>query len=120
MRKHLVVIGNGMAAGRMLEHLTDLAPDAYRITVFGAEPRVNYNRILLSPVLSGEKTFEDIVTHDDAWYATRGITLVKGGEITAIDRTARTVTARDGNVTPLRRPGDRHRLVALHRARAGP
>lgn len=100
MQKHLVVIGNGMAAGRMLEHLTDLAPDAYRITVFGAEPRVNYNRILLSPVLSGEKRFEDIVTHDDAWYATRGITLVKGGEITAIDRTARTVTARDGNVTP--------------------
>lgn len=100
MRKHLVVIGNGMAAGRMLEHLTDLAPDAYQITVFGAEPRVNYNRILLSPVLSGEKRFEDIVTHDDAWYATRGIALVKGGEITAIDRTARTVTARDGNVTP--------------------
>ncbi|MCF4165225.1 nitrite reductase large subunit NirB [Zavarzinia compransoris] len=100
MTQKLVVIGNGMAAGRMLEHLTEQAPDAYSITVFGAEPRVNYNRILLSPVLSGEKTFDEIVTHDDAWYAARGITLVKGGEITAIDRAARTVTARDGGVTP--------------------
>ncbi|PWR22272.1 nitrite reductase large subunit NirB [Zavarzinia compransoris] len=100
MTRRLVVIGNGMAAGRMLEHLTELAPGAHEITVFGAEPRVNYNRILLSPVLSGEKTFEQIVTHDDQWYETRGITLVKGGEITAVDRAAKTVTARDGNVTP--------------------
>ena len=100
MTQKLVVIGNGMAAGRMLEHLTEQAPGAYDITVFGAEPRVNYNRILLSPVLSGEKTFDEIVTHDDEWYAVRGITLVKGGEITAIDRAAKTVTARDGRVTP--------------------
>ncbi|PWR25170.1 nitrite reductase large subunit NirB [Zavarzinia aquatilis] len=100
MTARLVVVGNGMAAGRMLEHLTEAAPDAYAITVFGAEPRVNYNRILLSPVLSGEKSFEQIVTHDDAWYASRGIDLVKGGEIVAIDRAAHTVTARDGSVTP--------------------
>ncbi|MFZ2872607.1 nitrite reductase large subunit NirB [Zavarzinia sp.] len=100
MTARLVVIGNGMAAGRMLEHLTEAAPDAYSITVFGAEPRVNYNRILLSPVLSGEKSFEEIVTHDDAWYAARRIDLVKGGEIVAIDRSAHTVTARDGSVTP--------------------
>ncbi|MFA5119785.1 nitrite reductase large subunit NirB [Zavarzinia sp.] len=100
MTERLVVVGNGMAAGRVLEHLTEQAPGAYEITVFGAEPRVNYNRILLSPVLSGEKTFEQIVTHDDAWYAGRGIDLVKGREIVAIDRAARTVTAKDGTVAP--------------------
>ncbi|RJF80614.1 NAD(P)/FAD-dependent oxidoreductase [Oleomonas cavernae] len=100
MSPKLVVIGNGMAAGRVLEHLTDDAPEAYQITVFGAEPRVNYNRILLSPVLSGEKTFDEIVTHDDAWYAARSIDLLKGKEIVAIDRAAKTVQAKDGSVTP--------------------
>ena len=58
MRKQkLVVIGNGMAPGKALETLIDLAPDAYDITIFNAEPRVNYNRIMLSPVLSGESNF---------------------------------------------------------------
>src|SRR3712207_9139577 len=60
MSKKLVVIGNGMAAGRALEELFERAPGAYEVTIFGAEPRVNYNRIMLSPVLSGEKAFEDI------------------------------------------------------------
>jgi nitrite reductase (NADH) large subunit len=64
MTEKLVVIGNGMAAGRVLDHLFEQAPGRYAVTVFGAEPRVNYNRILLSPVLSGEKAFDDIVTHD--------------------------------------------------------
>ena len=45
MKKKLVIIGNGMAPGRMLEHLFELAPDAYDVTIFNAEPRVNYNRI---------------------------------------------------------------------------
>ncbi len=57
MKKKLVVIGNGMAPGRMLEHLFEAAPDAYDVTIFNAEPRVNYDRIMLSPVLSGEKTY---------------------------------------------------------------
>ena len=56
MKKKLVIVGNGMAPGRMLEHLFELSPDAYDITIFNAEPRVNYNRLMLSPVLSGEKT----------------------------------------------------------------
>ena len=63
MAQKLVVIGAGMASGRMLEHLFEEAPGAYEVTLFNAEPRGNYNRIMLSPVLSGEKTFEDIVTH---------------------------------------------------------
>ncbi len=60
MKEKLVVIGNGMAPGRMLEHLFEIDPEAYDVTIFNAEPRVNYNRLMLSPVLSGEKQYEDI------------------------------------------------------------
>ena len=94
----LVVIGAGMASGRVLEHLTDLAPDAFDITLFNAEPRGNYNRIMLSPVLSGEKSFDEIVTHDADWYDARGITCRFGEPVTAIDREARTVTGANGTV----------------------
>ncbi|MBO1903922.1 nitrite reductase large subunit NirB [Microvirga sp. 3-52] len=96
MPKKLVVIGNGMAAGRALEELFERAPGAYEVTIFGAEPRVNYNRIMLSPVLSGEKAYEDILIHDDAWYETHGITLHRGKQVVEIDRAARRVTAADG------------------------
>ncbi len=68
MTEKLVIIGNGMAPGRTLEELLESAPDLYEITVFSAEPHVNYNRILLSPVLAGEKTFEEIIIHGDGWY----------------------------------------------------
>jgi nitrite reductase (NADH) large subunit len=98
MKKKLVVIGNGMAPGRMLEHLFDKAPDAYDVTIFNAEPRVNYNRLMLSPVLSGEKTYEDIITHDDAWYEVNEVTLHKGAKISEIDRTTKTVTSENGIV----------------------
>ena len=67
-KQKLVVIGNGMAPGRMLEHLFETAPKAFDVTIFNAEPRVNYDRIMLSPVLSGEKSFEDIIIHGDGWY----------------------------------------------------
>lgn len=96
MPKKLVVIGNGMAAGRVLEDLFDRAPGIYEVTIFGAEPRVNYNRIMLSPVLSGEKTYEDILIHDDAWYHANGITLHRGKPVVQIDRAAKRVTAADG------------------------
>ena len=69
MKQKLVVIGAGMASGRVLEHLLEQDREAYDITLFNAEARGNYNRIMLSPVLSGEKTYADIVTHDDGWYA---------------------------------------------------
>ncbi len=97
-RKKLVVIGNGMAAGRVLEELLERAPDDYAMTIFGAEPRVNYNRIMLSPVLSGEKTYEDILIHDDAWYARNRIALHRGQEIVAIDRAAKQVVTASGHV----------------------
>ncbi len=98
MKKKLVIIGNGMAPGRMLEHLFEKDPDAYDVTIFNAEPRVNYNRLMLSPVLSGEKTYQDIITHDDDWYAARGITLHKNARVTDIDREAKTVTSENGIV----------------------
>ena len=97
-RRKLVVIGNGMAAGRVLEDLFARAPDKYDVTVFGAEPRVNYDRIMLSPVLSGEKQFEQIIVHDDAWYAEHHVDLRKGETVVAIDKTARSVRTQSGIV----------------------
>lgn len=96
MKKKLVIIGNGMAPGRALEKLFELAPDDYEVTVFNAEPRVNYDRIMLSPLLSGEKAFDDIVIHGDGWYIKHGVMLYKGHKIVAIDRAARTVTSEHG------------------------
>ena len=93
----LVMIGNGMAGVRTLEELIKLAPDLYDITVFGAEPHPNYNRILLSPVLAGEQTFEEIVLNDLNWYADNGIKLLLGRKVVKIDRKARLVVADDGS-----------------------
>ncbi|NGO50855.1 nitrite reductase large subunit NirB [Allomesorhizobium camelthorni] len=100
MTEKLVIIGNGMAPGRMLEHLLEKAPGRYSITIFNAEPRVNYDRIMLSPVLSGEKDYEEIIIHGDGWYIKNGITLYKGHKIVALDRTAKTVTSDHGVVEP--------------------
>jgi nitrite reductase (NADH) large subunit len=93
----LVMIGNGMAGVRTLEELLKLAPDLYDITVFGAEPHPNYNRILLSPVLAGEQTFEEIVLNDLNWYADNGIKLLLGRKVVKIDRKQRLVIADDGS-----------------------
>ena len=92
----LVMVGNGMAGVRTLEELIKLAPDLYDITVFGAEPHPNYNRILLSPVLAGEQTLPDIVLNDLAWYKNNHITLHTGKTVVKIDRKAREVIADDG------------------------
>ncbi len=96
--KKLIVIGAGMASGRALEHLFETDPDAYDVTLFNAEPRGNYNRIMLSPVLSGEKSFEEIVTHDDAWYAANRVTCRFGEPIAAIDRARKVVVGAEGEV----------------------
>ena len=96
MKEKLVLIGNGMAGVRTLEELLKLAPDLYDITVFGAEPYPNYNRILLSPVLAGEKTIDDIILNDRAWYEENGITLHTGKTVVKIDRRNRKVIADDG------------------------
>jgi len=96
MKQKLIVIGNGMAGMRTVEEILSRDADAYDITVFGTEPRENYNRIMLSPVLSGEKKFEDIIINTREWYAENGITLHAGDAVTAINADAKTVTAESG------------------------
>src|SRR6476646_4102795 len=98
-RVRLVVAGNGMAGMRTVEELLKLGvADRFAITVFGAEPRGNYNRILLSPVLSGEQQPDDIVLHRPGWYTKRGITLHSGDPIVEIDRKRRMVRSKNGLV----------------------
>ena len=96
--ERLVVIGAGMASGRLLEHLFEAAPEKFEVTLFNAEPRGNYNRIMLSPVLSGEKSYAEIVTHDDDWYAAHGVTCRFGERIRRIDRDRRVVVGTTGEV----------------------
>lgn len=98
-KSRLVMVGNGLAGMRMLEDLLEIAPDMYEIEVFGAEPHGNYNRILLSPVLSGEKKLEDIMLHPHSWYAERGITFHAGDEVVKIDRKRRLVVGKSGYTT---------------------
>ena len=99
-RPKLVVVGNGMAGMRTVEELLKLAPDLYEITVFGAEPHPNYNRILLSPVLAGEQTLSEIVLNPRQWYIENDIELRTGTKVTRIDRARRVVEADDGTVAP--------------------
>ncbi|MEG3662451.1 nitrite reductase large subunit NirB [Celeribacter halophilus] len=97
-KQRLVVIGAGMASGRVLEHLFEADPDAYDVTLFNAEARGNYNRIMLSPVLSGEKTYAEIVTHDDDWYAQNNVTCRFGEKVVRIDRELKVVEGENGHV----------------------
>ena len=98
MKQQLVVIGNGMAGIRTVEELLAIAPDKYDITVFGSEPYGNYNRIMLSSVLSGEKNIEDIVINDRQWYVDHNIVLNAGPDKAVVDinRSSQQVIARDG------------------------
>jgi len=95
-KERLVLVGNGMAGMRTVEELLKLEPELYEITVFGAEPQPNYNRILLSPVLSGEKTIDEIILNSREWYAANGITLHTGDPVETIDRRNRVVRSRSG------------------------
>ena len=106
-KQHLVMIGNGMAGVRTLEELIKLAPDLYDITVFGAEPHPNYNRILLSPVLAGEQTLDEIVLNDWSWYTEHGITLHAGYTVTDVNRAGRTVHAVNAAGEKISAPYDR-------------
>ncbi|MDU2023254.1 MAG: FAD-dependent oxidoreductase, partial [Leclercia adecarboxylata] len=85
----LVIIGNGLAATRLIESLTDLAPGRYAITVIGDEQMPAYNRIQLSPVLGGEKESAAIRLHDEAWYQQRGVTVLSGERVLAVECAAR-------------------------------
>jgi nitrite reductase (NADH) large subunit len=100
-RERLVVIGNGMAGMRTVEEMLRLeGGDRFRVTVFGAEPHVNYNRIMLSSVLAGDKSVDDIVINSREWYRDNDIALLTGDPVTRIDREARTVTSANGVTVP--------------------
>ncbi len=103
----LVLVGNGMAGVRTLEELLKIAPDLYDITIFGAEPHPNYNRILLSPVLAGEQTLEQIVLNDWAWYQEHGITVHAGCTVNEVNRARRTVHASGKDGQAISVPYDR-------------
>lgn len=94
--RRLVVVGNGMAGMKVVEQLLEIAPKAYEITVIGAEPHPNYNRILLSPVLAGEKKVDDIILNSLDWYRDKGVALITSDPVIAIDRRARTVRTQSG------------------------
>jgi len=93
----LVMVGNGMAGVRTLEELLKLAPDLFKITVFGSEVHPNYNRILLSPVLAGEQSLEEIILNPLTWYQENGITLHTGCTVTQVDRVKREVHAQNSD-----------------------
>ncbi len=99
-KSRLVMVGNGMAGVRTLEELLKIAPDLYDVTVFGAEPHPNYNRILLSPVLAGEQTLDEIVLNSWDWYQDHHITLHVGKKVVEVDRVHRIVRAEDGTEEP--------------------
>ncbi len=99
-REKLVVIGNGMAGCRAVEDILARDADRYDITIFGAEPRVNYNRIMLSPVLAGDKTFEEIVINGQDWYDDNRIRLIGGDPVHYIDREKQEVVSTGGIRAP--------------------
>ena len=103
----LVMVGNGMAGVRTIEELLKIAPDLYDITVFGAEPHPNYNRILLSPVLAGEQTLEEIVLNSWEWYTDNHIRLHAGKKVVDIDRKRRIVQRRGRHRRGVRPAADR-------------
>ena len=95
-KKKLVMIGNGMAGMRAIEEILKANPDMFDITIFGAEKYPNYNRIMLSPVLAGDTTIEDIILNEEQWYADNNITLHLGKRINEIQRGYKKVIAEDG------------------------
>ncbi len=99
-RPRLVVVGNGMAGMRAVEELLSRAPDRFAITVIGAEPHPNYNRILLSSVLSGERSLDEIAINPRAWYDAHGIRLIAGTAATSIDRIEKRILIADGTAIP--------------------
>ncbi|MFD3258675.1 nitrite reductase large subunit NirB [Paenibacillus lentus] len=95
----LVVIGNGMAGISTVEQILKLTTQ-YEITVFGSEPHPNYNRIMLSYVLEGSKTIDDIVLNDWQWYADHGITLHTETKVAKIDELSKEVVTEQGMRVP--------------------
>ena len=100
MSEPLVIVGNGMAAARLCEELAQRALGRYAVAVVGEEPRLAYNRVLLSSVLAGEIAANDISLKPASWWSDRGVTLCYGAGVTAVDVAARTVSLSDGMALP--------------------
>lgn len=100
MAEPLVIVGKGMAATRLVDELSQRALGRYSIAVIGAEPRLAYNRVLLSPLLAGEIGEPEIELKPAAWWRARGVSMLYGKPVTGIDRTAKTVTLADGPTLP--------------------
>ncbi|MDG5786194.1 nitrite reductase large subunit NirB [Evansella sp. AB-P1] len=90
-KRKLILVGNGMAGIRCLEEILKLSPDQFEITVFGSEPHPNYNRILLSSVLQGDTSVNDIVLNSYEWYEKNNITLFTGETVTKVDKDSKTI-----------------------------
>lgn len=100
MSEPLVILGNGMAAARLVDELTKSALGRYAIAVVGAEPRLAYNRVLLSSVLAGEVEARDIELRSAEWWRSRGVTLRYGCAATQVDTGRKIVTLADGKEIP--------------------
>ncbi len=98
MKQKLILIGSGMVGARFIEKLLQEANEQYEIQVFNKEPNGGYNRIMLSPVLSGEKPLSDIMTHDSDWFAQKNVKLHISTEIVSVDKQSKTVTTDFGDV----------------------
>lgn len=99
-KERLVLVGNGMAGMRTIEEILACAPDRFSISVIGNEPRPNYNRILLSSLLAGERRFEEIILNGPEWYARHGIDVVTGEAVVDVDRANRVVIGARGTRRP--------------------
>jgi nitrite reductase (NADH) large subunit len=100
MAEPLVIVGKGMAATRLVDELSQRALGRYSIAVIGAEPRLAYNRVLLSPLLAGEIGESEIELKPAAWWRARGVSMLYGKPVTGIDRAAKTVALADGPTLP--------------------
>src|SRR5215813_12698996 len=96
MSEPLVIIGNGMAAARLVDEIARRALGRYAVAVIGEEPRLAYNRVLLSSLLADEVVAADVELKPASWWRDRGVTLRYGSPALAVDATARTVTLADG------------------------
>ena len=100
MSEPLVVIGNGMAAARLAQEIAKRALGRYAVAVIGDEPRLAYNRVLLSSVLAGEIASQDLELQPAAWWRDRGVTLSYGRAATSVDLQSRRVVLADGRLVP--------------------
>ena len=100
MAEPLIIVGKGMAATRLVDELSQRALGRYSIAVIGEEPRLAYNRVLLSPLLAGEIAAPEIELKPAAWWRVRGVSTLYGRAVENIDRSAKTVTLADGLTLP--------------------